>query len=67
MCTTETGSNLVSDTFMVVIFMLLSMDYWFLINENYKTAQGKDVMSIKSWKNLTATETLKPRSYATQQ
>lgn len=48
MCTTETGSNLVSDTFMVVIFMLLSMDYWFLINENYKTAQGKDVMSIKS-------------------
>lgn len=47
--------------------MLLSMDYWFLINENYKTAQGKDVMSIKSWKNLTATETLKPKSYATQQ
>lgn len=48
MCTTETGSNLVPDTFMVVIFMLSSIDYCPLINENYKTAQEKDVMSIKS-------------------
>lgn len=47
--------------------MLLSIDYCPLINENYKTAQEKDVMSIKSWKNLTATESLKPKSYATQQ
>lgn len=66
MCTVRIGSNLVPDTFMVVIFMILLADYCSLINENYETAQEKDVMSIKSWENLTAAEMVKPKSYATQ-
>lgn len=46
--------------------MILLADYCSLINENYETAQEKDVMSIKSWENLTAAEMVKHKSYATQ-
>lgn len=66
MCIIEIGLNLVLDIFMVVIFMFLLMDYWFLINENYKIVQGKDVMSIKSWKNFIVIEILKFKSYVMQ-